>query len=212
MKDNILKELVKVNSNLMIPSVVIKNYEKIGLEGLDFILLIYFINQKDSISFDITKISNDLNLESSKVLELINTLNEKNYISIEMKKNNGVIEEYISLDLFYNKLSSFILDSDSKNENSDIYSRFEKEFGRVLSPTEIEKINNWIENDISEELIIEALKEAILSNVHQMRYIDGILFNWVKKGYKTVEDIKRKKSPKDDTEILEVYDYDWLNE
>jgi DNA replication protein len=210
MNNEVLNNLIKVNDSFIIPNYIIKNYEKIGLEGLDFIMLIYFINQKNNVSFDVNKISLDLNLESSKVLEIINTLNEKNYISIEMKKNNGVIEEYISTDLFYNKMSSLLMENISSEKDTDLYSVFEKEFGRTLSPTEYSSINNWIENGISEELIREALKEAILSGVHNIRYIDTILFNWAKKGYKKPEDVKRKKE--DEDEIIEVYDYDWLNE
>ena len=205
-----INDLIKVNDNFIIPNYIIKNYEKIGLEGLDFIMLIYFINQKNNVTFDVNKIAMDLNLDSSKVLEIINSLNEKNFISIEMKKNNGVIEEYISTDLFYNKISSMLLENDNTKKDSDIYSVFEKEFGRTLSPTEFTSINNWIENGIGEDLIKEALKEAIISGVHNIRYIDTILFNWTKKGYKKPEDVKRKKE--DDDEIIEVYDYDWLNE
>ena len=205
-----INDLIKVNDNFIIPNYVIKNYEKLGLEGLDFIMLIYFINQRSNVTFDVNKIAMDLNLDSSKVLEIINSLNERNYISIEMKKNNGVIEEYISTDLFYNKISSMLMENVSNDKETDLYSVFEKEFGRTLSPTEFTSINNWIENGISEDLIKEALKEAILSGVHNIRYIDTILFNWTKKGYKKPEDVKRKK---DDTEeIIEVYDYDWLNE
>ena len=205
-----INDLIKVNDSFIIPNYVIKNYEKLGLEGLDFIMLIYFINQKTNVAFDVNKIATDLNLESSKVLEIINSLNEKNFISIEMKKNNGVIEEYISTELFYNKVSSMLMENISSAKETDLYSVFEKEFGRTLSPTEFSSINNWIENGISEELIKEALKEAILSGVHNIRYIDTILFNWTKKGYKKPEDVKRKKE--DEEEIVEVYDYDWLNE
>ena len=67
-----------------------------------------------------------------------------------------------------------------------------------------------MESDISEELIKEALKEAILSGVHNLRYIDKILMEWTKKGYKDASDIKRK--PEKEDKIEEIYDYDWLNE
>ena len=212
MKDKVLNSVIQINDSLIIPGYIIKNFDKLDLEGLDLILLLYFINQKDNITFNITKISSDLNIESSKVLELINELNEKNYISIEMRKNdNGVIEEFISTELFYNKISSLLMDNQEDDNSNDIYSIFEKEFGRVLSPTEVEIVNKWTENSISEELIKEALKEAILNGVHNMRYIDSILFNWTKKGYKKVEDIKRKKNSKEDV-APEIYDYDWLNE
>ena len=210
MKNNVVNELIKVNKDLIIPSFLTKNYNKLDLSLDEFMLLIYFINSKDNITFDINKIKEDMNLESSNVLELINSLNEKNYIAIETKKNNGIIEEFISLDLFYNKMTSMLLDGEKEENNSDIYSLFEKEFGRTLSPSEYEQINNWIENDISEELIKEALKEASLSNVHTVRYIDSILFTWTKKGYKKPSDIKRKNTDKETVEA--IYDYDWLNE
>ena len=210
MKNNLINELIKVNKNLIIPSFLYRNISKLNLTLEEFILLTYFINLKDNITFDMNKIKEDVDLESSEILELINNLNEKNYISIETKKNNGVIEEFISLDLFYNKMSSMLLDEEKEENNSDIYSLFEKEFGRTLSPNEYEQINNWLQNDISEEMIKEALKEASLSGVHTIRYIDSIIFNWSKKGYKNTTDIKRKTS--NDEKIETIYEYDWLNE
>jgi DNA replication protein len=209
-RDNVLNELIRVNDDLIIPGFIVKNLDKFSLSTEELILLMYFINQKNNINFDLNKISEDLNMDSAKILELINSLNEKNYISIEMKKNNGVIEEFISTDLFYNKASSILIDQKSEESQSDIFSVFEKEFGRVLSPTEYDIINRWLENDISEELIKEALKEAILSGVRNMKYIDSIIFRWVKEGYKKTEDIKRKKDKiDDDIEMVDVED--WLN-
>ena len=221
MKEDIVKELVKVNGDLIIPGFLVKNIAKLNLEIYELILLLYFINQKNNITFDVNKISLDLNIESSKVLELINSLNEKNYISIEMKKNNGVIEEYISTELFYNKIESMLLDNSKKEKDSDIYSLFEKEFGRTLSPTEYDSINNWIENGISEELIKEALKEATSNNVSSIRYMDKILYEWGKKGIKNREDVLKMKNKreekvnKEEKEIeidTEIFDWDWLNE
>ena len=211
MNNNILNDVIKINDSLIIPGYIIKNLNKLNIDVNELILLLYFINQKNNITFDINKISLDLNLESSKIFELINSLNEKNYISIEMKKNNGIIEEFISTDLFFNKISSILLDNQTNSDNNDIYTIFEKELGRTLSPTELETINKWTQSGIEDELIIEALKEAVLSGVYNMRYIDAVLFNWTKKGYKKVSDVKRKKEPKEE-EIEEIYDYDWLNE
>lgn len=212
MSNKLIENLVMVNKNLIIPDYIIKYYSKLNLEGLSFILMIYFINQKENITFDINKISKDLNLEQSVVLGLINELNEKNYISIEMIKKNGIIEEFISVELFYNKICSLLIESKDENENNDIYSMFEQEFGRVLSPMEYQTINGWLENKIPVDLITAALKESVLSGVNNLRYIDKILFEWNKKGYKKVEDIKQKKDNKDDDYIEEIFDYDWIND
>lgn len=208
--NKLLKEALKVNGNIIIPEYLLKYRSELNLEMDEFILLVYLINQKDLVIFDVNNLSSKLYIESNRVLELISSLNEKNYISIEMKKTNGVIEEYISTDLFYNKIESMVISTKDEESSNDIYSLFESEFGRTLSPTETEIISNWIESDIPEELIKEALKEAVLSGVHNMRYIDKILFEWTKKGYKEVSDIKRK--PEKEEKIEEIYDYDWLNE
>ena len=127
-----------------------------------------------------------------------------------MKKTNGVIEEYISTELFFNKIEGILMSKEETEVSDDIYSLFESEFGRTLSPTETQIIDNWKQSDFPEELIKEALKEAILSGVRNMRYVDKILFEWAKKGYKEVSDIKRK--PEKEEKIEEIYDYDWLNE
>ena len=210
MKNKVLSEIIRVDDSIIIPGYIIKNYDKLNLEGLDLILMLYFINQKENITFNVSKISNDLNIDSSKVLELINSLNEKNYISIEMRKNDtGVIEEFISTELFFNKISSLLIDNQEDNTSNDIYSIFEKEFGRVLSPTEIEIINKWTESNISEELIKEALKEAVLNGVNNLKYIDKILYEWAKKGYKKASDVRKKQKKE---EVIEIFDYDWLNE
>ena len=208
--NKLLKDALKVNGNIIIPEYLLKYRSELNLEMDEFILLVYLINQKDLVAFDVNDLSSKLYIESNRVLELISSLNEKNYISIEMKKTSGVIEEFISTELFFNKIESMIISTKDEVSSNDIYSIFESEFGRTLSPTETEIISNWIESDISEELIKEALKEAILSGVHNMRYIDKILFEWTKKGYKEASDIKRK--PEKEEKIEEIYDYDWLNE
>ena len=210
MKDKLIKDILKINNNIIIPDYLLKYRDKLDLELDEFILLVFLINQRDLVMFDVNSLSSKLYMESNKILELISSLNEKNYISIEMKKTNGVIEEYISTELFFNKIESIMMSSTEEIDNNDVYSLFESEFGRTLSPTETQIIGNWIESDIPEDLIKEALKEAILSGVHNMRYIDKILFEWTKKGYKEVSDIKRK--PEKEEKIEEIYDYDWLNE
>lgn len=210
MNKNVIESLMVVNNHLIIPNYFIKYYKKFDLENNELLMLIYLLNCNEKLILDNKKISKDLYLEENEVLNIISSLIEKNYISIEMSKNNGIIEEYISLDLFYEKINSYLIENDKKDNSSDIYSKFEKEFGRTLSPVEYETISKWIESNIPLELIEAALKEAILSGVYSIRYIDKILFEWNKKGYKTSSDIVNKN--KKDEYIEEIYDYDWLNE
>lgn len=208
---NVLDELIIVNNNLIIPNYLIKYYSKFELNMDEMLLLIYFLNNKEKLTFDVNKISSDLYMDASNVLEIISNLIEKSVISIEVKKNNGIIEEFISLDLFFSKIKMYLIENKTNEKTSDIYSLFEQEFGRTLSPTEYETITNWLECNVSVDLIKSALKEAILNGVNNLRYIDKILFEWNKKGYKSSNDIVNKKDFKEDDYIEELYDYDWLN-
>lgn len=210
MNKNVIEKLMLVNNHMIIPNYLVKYYKKFDLDINEFIMLIYFLNSNEKLIFDNKKISNDLFMEQNEVLEIINSLIEKQYISIEMNKSNGIIEEYISLDLFFKKINACLIENDTNDNSSDIYSKFEKEFGRTLSPVEYETISKWIENNISLNLIEAALKEAILNGVNSIRYIDKILFEWNKKGYKDYTDIIRKNNKEE--YIEEIYDYDWLNE
>ena len=129
MNKNVIESLMVVNNHLIIPNYFIRYYKKFNLENNELLMLIYLLNCNEKLILDNKKISKDLYLEENEVLNIISSLIEKNYISIEMSKNNGIIEEYISLDLFYEKINSYLIENDKKDNSSDIYSKFENEFG-----------------------------------------------------------------------------------
>ncbi|MBD2869705.1 DnaD domain protein [Paenibacillus sp. IB182493] len=63
--------------------------------------------------------------------------------------------------------------------STDLFSVFEQEFGRLLSPMECETIVAWLDQDrYTEEIILFALKEAVFAGKLSLRYIDRILFEW----------------------------------
>lgn len=73
----------------------------------------------------------------------------------------------------------------------DIYSRFEREFGRTLSPIEIETINGWVDEDhYADELILAALKEAVFASKLHIRYVDTTLLDWHRNQITTVDQAK----------------------
>jgi len=70
----------------------------------------------------------------------------------------------------------------------NLYSRFEKDFGRPLSPTECEQITKWQEAH-DPDVVMEALRRAVLNGKFNMRYIDSILLNWEKAGRRTLREV-----------------------
>jgi DNA replication protein len=62
---------------------------------------------------------------------------------------------------------------------SDLFSVFEQEFGRLLSPIECETISGWLDHDhYTDEIIRFALKEAVFAGKLSLKYIDRILIEW----------------------------------
>ena len=106
-------------------------------------------------------------------------------------------------------------DNDLEVEGRNIYNIVEENFGRTLSPMEIEKINLWL-NDYPEEVIVYAIQKSVLANKRNFSYVNGIIRSWKTNGYKTLQDIKdndfspyeREKS----TPVKDVFDYNWLDD
>lgn len=191
---------------------IIKNIDN-NMPLNDFLLLIYFINN-NGISFEPEKISTDLGLTMDNVMMSFNNLVSQNIITLESKNdNNGKIIDIVSLDEFYNNIDKRINEELNIKEKSNIFDKIEMEFGRDLSPIECEIINGWLDTDNSEELIFGALKEASFNGVKNLRYIDKILYEWGKKGFKTMDDVNRHlKNDNQENKQEELFDYDWLND
>lgn len=108
---------------------------------------------------------------------------------------------------------NFINNSSSSSNKNNIYEFVEQNFGRIITPTEIDKIEKWLK-EFNVDIIKYAIQIAVLNNKKTFNYVNGILNNWKSKGYKTLQEIKDNDYKKINItkEELGIYDYDWLNE
>lgn len=223
MKSSKLIEIFK-QGNMVVPLYFLQHYKDFNLKLEEFIFLMYLYNLGNKFIFDPGKFSVELNIELMDVMNYVGVLTEKHFIRVEVLKNEkGLMEELVIMDEFYNKLSMFTIDQVNKtsnSENSNIFEIIEKEFGRTLSPMEFEIIKAWLDGGFSEELIKEAIREATMNNVSNLRYIDKILFEWGKAGFKTGEDVIKNRKRKNDASKemlndkidLELIDYTWFDD
>ena len=87
------------------------------------------------------------------------------------------------------KQGSFSVEKMSQND-VNVLTLIEQEFNRQLSGFEIEMISGWIHNDkYPQELIVAALKEAVLNQAHNVKYIDRILLAWKNKGINSIQQL-----------------------
>ncbi|HBM3558868.1 TPA: DnaD domain-containing protein, partial [Listeria innocua] len=133
-------------------------------------------------------------------IKTMDSLLKKGVVAIEQSKDTSLmISEQYNLEPLWGKLVAFYENIEADNrqdleveQQTNLYSLFEAEFGRPLSPMEAEMLSAWVDQDrTSPDLIKEALKEAVISQKLNFRYIDRILLNWSKQGVKTIDDAKR---------------------
>lgn len=125
--------------------------------------------------------------------ECANTLRkliQKDLLSIEQINNEqNQLSEVYSLDPLWEKLYNEQIEKESID--GTIFILFEQEFGRPLSPFEIETINVWLDEDhLPPSLIKAGLRESVLMGKLNFKYIDRILRDWKQKGIQSVEDAR----------------------
>ena len=212
MNSNYLEELVKGKDYIIKKEffTLIQEY-KLTLE--ETLLLIYFMNE-DMPSFDIEKINKITSISVNKILDSFTSLTNKGLINIDVIKEGNIAKEIVNIDNVYKTMVNNINKVNKIKVNNNIFETFEKEFSRTLSPMEYEIINDWLNKNISEELIIGALKEATYNGVTNLRYIDKIIYKKKKKGFKNMEDVNNhlKSRNNESKNIKEINDYNWLDE
>ena len=209
MKSKKLLEFLKANDSV-IPSILLMNYKDLKLNEKELLFLSLLMSYDGEIGFDPAYFSKILSFEVNDILEILSSLSTKKYVNVVVKKSAGKMKEFLDISYLYEKLMSYVISLEDEEKETEIYSVIETELGRTLSPIEYETIGGWINANISEELIKEALKEAVLNGVGNLKYIDKILYEWTKKGYRKASDVRRKKRVKE--EDVELFDYDWLDE
>ena len=194
-------------------SIFIKKALSLGLSLEEFLMLTYFDNDYNSF-LDIDNLSQNIGINIDKAYTIFNSILSKKLITIETTKDiEGRMIEKVNLDNFYAMLSEDKIITKKEAVKTDIYSIFEREFGRTITSMEYEIINAWLEKSYTEELIVGALKEAVYNQVTNLRYIDKILYEWSKKGFKTMEDVnKHLENKENQNDRKELFDYNWLDD
>jgi DNA replication protein len=189
-----------------VPNLLLDNYKKIGINDSELLLIIqllYFQNQNNY--FPSTALLEErMSSSGDKIMDDLQRLLRQGFLLIDdgLDEKSGLIYEKYNLDPIFTKLFAYLEQQSDKNrikikqeDKNDaiinVFKSFEQEFGRPLSPIEIELITTWLDKDRhNPEIILYALKEAVFSNKLNFRYIDSILFEWQQKGIKSLDQVR----------------------
>lgn len=168
---------------------LLENYKKLKLneDELAVILMIdHLLSQGNQfIVADLLSLKMTLNVK--KIDDILANLLQKDIISYISKSNKTITSLEPLRKKLYREFELSIANEklNSKNDRSkivdNVYTKFETLMGRSLSPVELSKIQEWVSFGYSDQLIIDALKEALSKNKKSLRSVDKILLNWQKR-------------------------------
>ncbi|MCC2251258.1 MAG: DnaD domain-containing protein [Bacillota bacterium] len=178
-------------NQIQIPVELFLAYKDLGLNEKEVMLLLQIQRfLQDRVDFPTPdQLAAYVTMDEKECAHLLRALIQKDMLAIKQQEREGEkLSEAYCLTPLWNKLFSSDTQQQEASTDGTIFILFEQEFGRPLSPFEIETINAWLDQDhISPALIKAGLRESVLMGKLNFKYIDRILREWKKKGIHTVE-------------------------
>lgn len=202
MNNHLLQKWLKAGDTT-VSNILLTHYREVGLTSEHLILVLQlksFIDVGNDFP-DTEIISKRMQISSAEVFQLIHDLINKKLIIIETEKNDdGKTRDSYRLDLLWDKLGLVISQQENQQRfekqhlsEQELFHLFEAEFGRPLSPIEMQTIGMWLDDDhYAIELIELALREAVLNQVYNLKYVDRILLNWERKNIRTKDQVDKE--------------------
>lgn len=197
-------------SQTLVPNLLLKYYKQLVISDQELVLLIHLLylrNSEKNYYPSPEKLSQLMTAGTEEIKERLAQLMEKRFLAIDKQyfQETDEVKDSYSLAPLIEELS--VLWAMEKQQNwlevqkhlktgttllSKVCKDFERQFGRLLSPVEVDQIRLWaVEMGISRELINEALRRALLMGVQNLKYIDKILLEWQKHNLRSLEEIAR---------------------
>ncbi|CAH0118799.1 DnaD domain-containing protein [Paenibacillus sp. CECT 9249] len=200
-----------------IPYALLRHYRKWKLSDTEVMLLIHLsgFKQREQKDFPtIEELQERMGADPEMTIQALQRLMKLGFLTIDedIDPDTNIQYESYNLSGLYDKLGESVaeearlrkqrrrqeavpqaaaLQTESETESANLFTIFEQEFGRPLSPMECETIAGWIDKDrYPEPLILLALKEAVFAGKVHFRYIDRILLEWMRNRVRTVEEAK----------------------
>ena len=175
---------------------LLNNYKKLKLSEEE-VVTIFLIDQlieqgNPMITADLLSLK--MTLKVDQIDEILANLLKKGIIDyVSVNKQTVTSLEPLKKDLY--REFQLTLAQEQQIDNSlekkkslnNIYQEFEKYLGRSLSPLEISRIREWVSFGYSDQMILDALKDAVSKKKKSLRSVDKILLNWASRDDKEKE-------------------------
>lgn len=154
----------------------------ISEEELSVILMINHLLEQDNEFITTDVLGLKMSMQSKTIDKCLTSLYKKKYI--EFDTSSGDLKTTVEpiKKILYKKFEKSLFSEEEYNKNQElnayrnrIFEMFTNYFGRKLTPIELSHIDDWIKNDIDEDIIVNSLKDAVNYNKLSINYIDSLI-------------------------------------
>lgn len=184
----------------VVSNLLLHNYHDLKMTTGELVVYLEFKSYADRgvLNPEITLIASHLRTSSKQIFEQLQSMIEKKLCIQRTRKFNDKDDVYydfspllIKLALLADREEDADRNNHQANKREETFNKIEVEFGRPLSPMEMQVVNDWFDKDhYSAEMIDLALREAVLNSARNWKYMDRILRNWQSHNLKSVEEIE----------------------
>lgn len=203
--------------------ILIDNYKSLGLSEYDVIVLLTIDNilKKEKVLITAELLALKMNIAVNEIDAILVSLTTRGFIAYD-NSNDSIVTTIkptydMIIDLFCKDVIRLAKESSDKGKQSELENIFQimqNELGRTLSPLEIEKVREWINQGIKEETIVECIhicqnksKKVTINQIDKaiMKYLSSRDIE--KEGYSSVNE----KWKKDVEETIKIANAKWTS-
>ncbi|MGO0123290.1 DnaD domain-containing protein [Desulfothermobacter acidiphilus] len=196
---------------LFVPSLLLRSYRRIGISDLGMIIVLQLLClrlEENKLYIGAEELGEYLTAGVEEIAAELDQLLEKRILGLTEYYVEGQKITGFDFQPLFEKLAEMwalgraseleaiqredVSAGEEPGEDAEfgrLYSLFEREFGRPLSPLEAEQILKW-RQEMPPELVREALRRAVLMGKRNFKYIGGILCEWSKQNFKTLREVE----------------------
>lgn len=168
------------NYGLSIKRIINKEYDRLGLTINEAIgLIALFSVAKTRSSYSNKAVLDKVEYDEKTLMGVLSSLSKKGFYKIELIESKGKVKEVLNLDQALAKIERLILEDVKKEREIEMESaisvliqKLEIGLNKTLAAYEVEKIRNWFQVGIDENLIFKTTEEVLKTKHPSIAQID----------------------------------------
>lgn len=189
----------KITNVVNFTYLLIEFYKVLGLSEneLAVILVIEHLSQQENDLITAPMISLKMNLSEKEIDEILAKLYTAKMIEIETKGNRTLTSLKPLQDMVYKAFQRSIFSEEEIEKDREldevrrrVLAEMEKLLNRTLSPIEVDRVNSWITEGVSEDIIINSILDAKAKNQTSINNVDRYILYRMRREDKSGNEIK----------------------